>query len=75
MKQAIAVGFTHLDLAEVYRNSASAGVAIKESGVAREALYITTKIATGLTYARTNFLKELKRVSPSCVACSCGTAS
>ncbi|TCD68124.1 hypothetical protein EIP91_011489 [Steccherinum ochraceum] len=41
--QAINVGFKHVDTAQAYRNEAEAGVAIHESGLAREDLYITTK--------------------------------
>ncbi|THH26771.1 hypothetical protein EUX98_g7417 [Antrodiella citrinella] len=41
--QAIDVGFTHIDTAQSYRNEAEAGVAIHESGLAREDLFITTK--------------------------------
>lgn len=47
-----------------YRNSTSIGIAIQESGLPREKLYITTKIATGLKdgQCRANFLAELARV-------------
>ncbi|KZT70674.1 Aldo/keto reductase [Daedalea quercina L-15889] len=41
--QAISVGFNHIDTAQAYRNEYEAGVAIQESGLAREDLYITTK--------------------------------
>ncbi|KZT70672.1 Aldo/keto reductase [Daedalea quercina L-15889] len=41
--QAISVGFSHIDTAQLYRNEYEAGIAIRESGVAREDLYITTK--------------------------------
>ncbi|GLB40902.1 putative aldo keto reductase [Lyophyllum shimeji] len=41
--QAISVGFSHVDTAQAYRNEAEAGVAIRESGLARENIFITTK--------------------------------
>jgi diketogulonate reductase-like aldo/keto reductase len=41
--QAISVGFSHIDTAQAYRNEAEAGVAIRESGLARKEIFITTK--------------------------------
>ncbi|KAH6724922.1 putative NAD/NADP-dependent indole-3-acetaldehyde reductase [Leptodontidium sp. MPI-SDFR-AT-0119] len=41
---AIRTGYHHLDGAQVYGNETELGVAIKESGVPREKLYVTTKI-------------------------------
>lgn len=41
---AINTGYYHLDGAEVYGNEAELGKAIKEAGVPREKLYVTTKI-------------------------------
>ncbi|WVR03204.1 hypothetical protein IAU60_000195 [Kwoniella sp. DSM 27419] len=43
--QAIDVGFDHLDTAQVYRNEEEVGQAIKESGLARKDLWITTKFS------------------------------
>jgi diketogulonate reductase-like aldo/keto reductase len=40
---AIKTGYHHLDGAAVYNNETELGIAIKESGVPREKLYITTK--------------------------------
>ncbi|KAI5116217.1 hypothetical protein M0805_006768 [Coniferiporia weirii] len=42
--RAISVGFNHLDCAQVYGNEEHVGAAIASSGVARETLYITTKL-------------------------------
>ncbi|KAF9464107.1 Aldo/keto reductase [Collybia nuda] len=44
--QALEVGFTHIDTAQIYHNEDSVGVAIQESGLPRSALYITTKYST-----------------------------
>ncbi|KAJ7149207.1 Aldo/keto reductase [Mycena crocata] len=41
--QAISVGFSHVDTAQAYRNEAEAGVAIRESGLERKEIFITTK--------------------------------
>lgn len=44
IKKAIGMGFYHLDGADLYGNEAELGVAIQESGVPREKLFITTKV-------------------------------
>lgn len=44
-KQAIQIGYRHLDGAEVYGNEAELGAAIKASGIPREELFVTTKIS------------------------------
>ncbi|KIM43783.1 hypothetical protein M413DRAFT_443681 [Hebeloma cylindrosporum] len=41
--QAISVGFSHIDTAQAYRNEAEAGKAIRESGLPREDIFVTTK--------------------------------
>ncbi|KAF9500242.1 Aldo/keto reductase [Pleurotus eryngii] len=41
--QAISLGFSHVDTAQSYRNEVEAGKAIRESGLAREDIYVTTK--------------------------------
>ncbi|OJJ31316.1 hypothetical protein ASPWEDRAFT_54525 [Aspergillus wentii DTO 134E9] len=43
-KSAIKLGFTHLDGAEVYGTEPELGQAIQESGVARDQLFVTTKV-------------------------------
>ncbi|CAG8982383.1 hypothetical protein HYALB_00007505 [Hymenoscyphus albidus] len=42
---AIKAGYYHLDGAQVYNNETELGIAIKESRVPREKLYVTTKIS------------------------------
>lgn len=46
IKKAIAAGHRHLDCAEIYKTESEVGVAIKESGIPREELFITTKVHT-----------------------------
>ncbi|KAL5483484.1 hypothetical protein ACEPAI_8716 [Sanghuangporus weigelae] len=41
--QALNVGFSHIDTAQAYQNEAEAGQAFKESGLARNDVFITTK--------------------------------
>lgn len=43
-KASVKVGFNHLDGAEVYGTEGELGTAIKESGVPREELFVTTKV-------------------------------
>ena len=42
--EALAVGYRHLDSAAVYANEAEAGAALAKSGLAREDVYVTTKL-------------------------------
>lgn len=42
--EAIKAGYRHIDTAAYYRNEESVGRAIKDSGIPREELYITTKL-------------------------------
>jgi 2,5-diketo-D-gluconate reductase A len=43
-KAALAVGYRHIDTATLYRNEAEVGRAIKDSGIARDEVFITTKL-------------------------------
>ncbi|RGU91475.1 aldo/keto reductase [Segatella copri] len=44
VKAAIAAGYTHIDTAAVYKNEKSVGEGIKESGIKRENLFVTSKV-------------------------------
>ncbi|HEY3552349.1 MAG TPA: aldo/keto reductase [Solirubrobacterales bacterium] len=44
VEEALAVGFRHLDTAAAYGNEAGVGAAISTSGVAREDVFVTTKL-------------------------------
>ncbi|KAK7057826.1 Aldo-keto reductase [Favolaschia claudopus] len=48
--QALAAGFTHIDTAQLYRNETEVGIAIRDSGLSRQDIFITTK------YSRTDGL-------------------
>jgi diketogulonate reductase-like aldo/keto reductase len=41
--RALEIGYRHIDTAAAYRNEAAVGQAIRESGVAREEVFVTTK--------------------------------
>ncbi len=42
--RALEVGYRHIDTAKIYGNEASVGEAIRKSGVAREEIFVTTKL-------------------------------
>ncbi|KAG6816537.1 hypothetical protein H0H87_005314 [Tephrocybe sp. NHM501043] len=58
--QAIETGFSHIDTAQVYNNEDSVGVAIHESGLPREDIFVTTKYASGLI--RESALESLNKL-------------
>ncbi|MGP9537220.1 aldo/keto reductase [Brachybacterium sp. AOP43-C2-M15] len=45
--QAVRAGYRHIDTAAGYRNEGGVGRAVKDSGLPREDLFITTKLANG----------------------------
>ncbi len=44
VKKALELGYRHIDTAALYNNEESVGRAIKDSGISREEIFITTKI-------------------------------
>nr|WP_298096768.1 aldo/keto reductase [uncultured Shinella sp.] len=44
LPKALQSGFTHVDTAQIYENEAAVGDAIQKSGVARENIFLTTKV-------------------------------
>ena len=62
---AIQTGYTHIDTAASYRNEEAVGRGIKQSGVAREKLFITTKLwiqSNGYEGTLKAFERSLKRL-------------
>lgn len=52
VRAALDCGYTHIDTAYAYGNESAVGKAVKDSGVAREKLFITTKLPSDIkTYA------------------------
>lgn len=65
VKKAIELGYRHIDTAAIYRNEQSVGQAIKESGVKREELFITSKVwnkSRGYEETLAAFEKSLKKL-------------
>lgn len=44
VRNGLALGYRHIDTAQIYGNEAEVGQAIEESGVPRDELFVTTKI-------------------------------
>lgn len=62
---AIAAGYRLIDTAQAYGNEAEVGAAIAESGVAREQLFITTKVwvsSTGYEATKQAFAESLQKL-------------
>ena len=47
VKKSVEAGYRHIDSAQAYQNEKEMGEAIKNSGVARDEIFITTKLARG----------------------------
>jgi 2,5-diketo-D-gluconate reductase A len=47
VRWALELGYRHIDTAQAYGNEASVGQALKESGVPREEIFVTTKFFPG----------------------------
>lgn len=62
IKSAIKNGFLHIDTAENYGTEEEVGIAIKESGVPREKLFITTKVGHQITDIRASAARSLKNL-------------
>ena len=64
---AFEVGYRHIDTAQMYQNEAGVGEAIKASGIARDELYVTSKLNNGFHRpddARRAFDETLARARP-----------
>lgn len=48
LRDAVSIGYRHIDTAQAYGNEAGVGEGIRSCGVAREKLFITTKVAAEL---------------------------
>ncbi|MDO9395186.1 MAG: aldo/keto reductase [Herbiconiux sp.] len=63
VRDALDVGYRHLDTATIYHNEEGVGHAVKESGLAREELFITTKLwNSDQTDVENAFTKSLARL-------------
>ncbi|MGE4454788.1 MAG: aldo/keto reductase [Sphaerochaeta sp.] len=65
VRYAFEVGYRHIDTASAYENEESVGRAIKESGINREDIFLTTKLHNndhGYERTRNAFLESLKKL-------------
>ena len=65
VEEAIALGYRHIDTAQMYKNEVEVGIAIKESKIDRKNIFITTKIcAPNTTYelTRNAVIRSLKNL-------------
>ncbi len=65
VRYALEVGYRHIDTASAYENEESVGRAIKESGIAREDIFLTTKLHNndhGYGRTRDAFLESLRKL-------------
>lgn len=67
VKLALQAGFRHVDTAQMYDNEAEVGEGLLQSGVAREEIFLTTKVNTGVmrqdaSVIRASISESLKRL-------------
>jgi diketogulonate reductase-like aldo/keto reductase len=66
VKAALSLGYRHIDTAAAYENEASVGAAIKQSGVARKDIFLTSKLqntAHGYEETRAAFEQTMKNLN------------
>lgn len=51
IKYALSIGYRHIDTASTYKNEKSVGTAIKESGINRDEIFVTTKVSNAAVRA------------------------
>jgi diketogulonate reductase-like aldo/keto reductase len=59
LPKALQAGFTHIDTAQIYENEAAVGEAIQRSGMARENIFLTTKVWVA-NYAKDAFAASVE---------------
>jgi diketogulonate reductase-like aldo/keto reductase len=57
---ALKMGYRHIDTAQIYRNEGSVGRAIKDSGISRDKIFVTTKFWCQGGHGRKNAVDKLK---------------
>ena len=48
VKEAVDLGYRHIDTAQAYQNERGVGEGVRESGVARDEIFVTTKLDAGI---------------------------
>ncbi|BGO98212.1 hypothetical protein NBRC10513v2_001381 [Rhodotorula toruloides] len=62
VRNALDAGYTHFDTASGYRSEEAVGKAIRDSGIAREKLFVTTKLALARKSVVDAFEQSLKKL-------------
>jgi 2,5-diketo-D-gluconate reductase A len=62
VRWALELGYRHIDTAQAYGNEASVGRAIRESGIPREEIFITTKFYPGARDPEAEAARSLERL-------------
>src|SRR3954449_10173143 len=62
VRAALELGYRHIDTAQAYGNEASVGRALRESGIARDELFITTKFHPGRRDPLTEAAHSIERL-------------
>jgi len=62
VRWALELGYRHLDTAQIYGNEASVGRALRESGVSRNEIFVTTKLHPGRTDPVAEAEQSLRRL-------------
>ena len=53
VREAVAIGYRHIDTAQAYANERGVGEGIRTCGIAREELFVTTKLAAEIKSSET----------------------
>lgn len=61
VKEAIKIGYRHIDTAQAYRNEKGVGEGVRKSGVKRENIFVTTKLAAEIK----SYKKAVKSIDKS----------
>ena len=64
---AIKLGFNHIDCADCYGTEEEVGLAIKESGLPREKLFVTTKMLDNVSDIPSAIDSSLAKLQMDCV--------
>jgi diketogulonate reductase-like aldo/keto reductase len=62
VRWALELGYRHIDTAQAYRNERSVGKALRDSGVARDEVYVTTKFYPAKADAEVEAQRSLERL-------------
>ncbi|KAG6864775.1 hypothetical protein C0991_007189 [Blastosporella zonata] len=65
VEAALKAGYIHIDTAQIYQNEDQVGAAVKASGVPRESIFITSKVADGGDKTTASVQSSLKKLDLS----------